>query len=106
MTNEEAIDVIKKEAECVKRQGKTGECCRDNMGCGACDLVEKDINIFAAYFLAIEALKAQKLGEWVKIKDENGYTKFMCSNCRFTRGRDRPKYCPNCGADMRKEGKL
>ena len=50
---------------------------------------------------AIEALKAQKRGEWVKYKDENGYTKFMCSNCRFTRGRDKPKYCPNCGSNNR-----
>lgn len=57
--------------------------------------------ICEAWDMAIEALKAQKRGEWVKFKDENGYTKFMCSNCRFTRGRDKPKYCPNCGADNR-----
>lgn len=54
-----------------------------------------------AWDMAIKALNSQKRGEWVKIKDENGYTKFMCSNCRFTRGRDKPKYCPNCGSDNR-----
>lgn len=68
MSNEEAIAVIKKEAECVKRQGKTGECCRDDLGCGACDLVEKDTNIFAAYFLAIEALNRPH-GEWEYLKE-------------------------------------
>lgn len=57
--------------------------------------------IAEAWDKAIEALKAQKRGKWIKFKDENGYTKFMCSNCRFTRGRDKPKHCPNCGADNR-----
>lgn len=57
MNREEAIDIIRAERECVYRQGRTGECCRDDMGCGACDLVQEDTNIIEAYDMAIEALK-------------------------------------------------
>jgi len=57
MTHEEAIKAIQREIECVKRQGKTGECCRDELGCGACDLVFEDECILEAYDMAIEALK-------------------------------------------------
>lgn len=78
MTNEEAIELL----ECIYTEVST----------------EADRK---AIDMAIEALKEPKQGEWVKFKDENGYTKFMCSNCRFTRGRDKPKHCPNCGADNR-----
>lgn len=113
MSNEEAIAVIKKEAECVKRQGKTGECCRDNFGCGACDLVEKDINIFAAYFLAIEALKDRPHGEWMKEiiveeprKNKRAYAR--CTECGVLFNHYKFAvlhffFCPICGSDMRKE---
>lgn len=57
MTREEAIDIIKTERECVCRQGRTGECCRDDLGCGACDLVQEDVDIVEAYDMAIEVLK-------------------------------------------------
>jgi hypothetical protein len=56
MTREEAMDIIKAERECVYRQGRTGECCRDDLGCGACDLVQEDVDIIEAYDMAIEAL--------------------------------------------------
>ena len=56
MTREEAIEIIKAERECVYRQGRTGECCRDDMGCGACDLAQKDVDIIEAYDMSIEAL--------------------------------------------------
>lgn len=59
MTHEEAIKAIQREIECVRRQGKTGECCRDELGCGACDLVFEDEWILEAYDMAIEALKAE-----------------------------------------------
>lgn len=59
MSINEAIDIIKAECECVYRQGKTGECCRDDMGCGACDLVRKDVDIITAYEMAIDALHAR-----------------------------------------------
>ena len=63
MTREEAIDIIKAERECVSRQGRTGECCRDDMGCGACDLAQKDVDIIEAYDMSIEALKERQRGE-------------------------------------------
>ena len=56
MTREEAIEIIKAERECVYRQGRTGECCRDDMGCGACDLAQKDVDIIEAIDMSIEAL--------------------------------------------------
>lgn len=102
MSNEEAIAVIKKEAECVKRQGKTGECCRDDLGCGACDLVEKDTNIFAAFFLAIEALNRPH-GEWKSFTDGMGRRLHRCSECERV-SIEKSFFCPNCGADMRKGG--
>ena len=72
MTREEAIDIIKAERECVYRQGRTGECCRDDVGCGACDLVQEDTNIMEAYDMAIEALKERQHGE--------------CNQCRYYDG--------------------
>jgi len=59
MTREKAIDIIKAEKECVCRQGRTGECCRDDLGCGACDLVQEDVDIVEAYDMAIEVLKTE-----------------------------------------------
>lgn len=92
MNNEEAINRLFMLRDELRRQIAI---CTDSVKLTAfCDTVR-------LYDKAIEALKAQKLGEWVKFKDENGYTKFMCSNCRFTRGRDKPKYCPNCGSNNR-----
>lgn len=63
MTHEEAIKAIQREIECVKRQGKTGECCRDELGCGACDLVFEDEWILEAYGMAIHALEAENNGD-------------------------------------------
>ena len=55
--------------------------------------------------MAIEALKEQKTGKWIK---KHGI--INCSNCKqcgwsesFEATVHRFKYCPNCGADMRGE---
>ena len=40
-------------------------------------------------------------GEWI-VQDE-GRTKFMCSQCGGKNHGGHEKYCPNCGADMRKK---
>lgn len=112
MKSEEAIDIIRAERECVYRQGRTGECCRDDLGCGACDLVQEDANIMEAYDMAIEALKEQRPhGLWVE--GVIGY--HYCSECHNYALADDDladddgkevlsNFCPNCGADMRKEG--
>lgn len=60
INREQAIVIIKAERECVCRQGRTGECCRDDLGCGACDLVQKDVDIIEAYDMAIKALMDNK----------------------------------------------
>ena len=126
MTREEAIDIIKTERECVCRQGITGECCRDYLGCGACDLVQEDVDIVEAYDMAIEVLKerprvipvatiklgdektlklvkeavdrARPRGEWSAL--EYGYKCSACTAAFYAHS----NFCPNCGADMRKRG--
>lgn len=41
-------------------------------------------------------------GEWIFIDNDIGYDK--CSNCDWTDARCHSwNFCPNCGADMRKE---
>ena len=107
MTREEAIDVIKNEAECVRRQGKTGECCRDEMGCGACDLVMEDVYILEAYLMACKALEEPKQGEWINDNASWGFVDLECPFCHSEYldidHIDKWNFCPNCGAKM-KEG--
>ena len=51
----------------------------------------------------------RKVGKWVVIMDEPTITfdECKCSECGaveyFNKGWEKFKYCPNCGADMRKE---
>ena len=104
MTREEAKSIILKEAECVTRQGKTGQCCRDELGCGACPLVMEDVKILEAYIMACKALEEHKQGEWERISMDK-YIRhasyyFRCSVC----GEDtigETNFCPNCGASMK-----
>lgn len=100
MCKQEAIDIIKAERECVYRQGRTGECCRDDMGCGACDLVQEDTDIMEAYDMAIEALKEQRPhGEWEGDPERKKMVTRICTSCgdRSVVG----YFCMWCGADMR-----
>lgn len=51
--------ILKMEAECHRRQA-TGECCREGVGCGACDLSTESVtddDIRDAYNIAIETVK-------------------------------------------------
>ena len=41
-------------------------------------------------------------GEW--IAQDDSLTKFMCSSCGGKNYGGHEKFCPNCGADMRKGG--
>ena len=44
-------------------------------------------------------------GEWIVIHNALGKTKYKCSQCQhYVRSGDDKNFCPNCGADMRKEG--
>lgn len=55
--------------------------------------------------MAIEALSADRYGEWIEDKTGNGF--WICSSCGFVSEASGAwllyKYCPNCGANMRKE---
>ena len=105
MSRKNAIDIIKAERECVERQGRTGECCREEMemGCGACDLVMEDVDIIEAYNMAIEALK-RRHGHWRNDRLEMHTLHFgECSQCgeKAVIG----NFCMWCGNDNRvKEG--
>ena len=57
--------------------------------------------------LAIEALKNKKTGKWLWNLADNGWADHTCSECGWTKNTDIHvslgyKFCPNCGADMRK----
>lgn len=112
MTREEAKSIILKEAECVTRQGKTGQCCRDEMGCGACALVMEDVKILEAYLMACKALEEPKQGEWISLEKTRCKGQLLpfwrtheCSVCSST-GQGDFNFCPNCGADMRVKDEL
>jgi len=58
--------------------------------------------------LAIEALNQQKEGHWYIDERPESDREVICSNCEQPVFKYhkldfdyRPKYCPNCGADMR-----
>lgn len=49
----------------------------------------------------LEAVELPVRGEW--IRQDDTYTKFMCSNCGTFNHPLTYDFCPNCGADMRKK---
>lgn len=53
MTIERAVDILKNEAECVRRNGVPG-CDRK---CEKCDLVLEDKDVLTAYIMSINALQ-------------------------------------------------
>lgn len=52
---QKTIEVLKRELECVKRQD-TPDCCRDEFGCGACDLVLSPDDVIKAYENALATM--------------------------------------------------
>lgn len=52
------------------------------------------------YAPTIEA-QAVSHGEW--IRQDDTFTKFMCSNCKTANQDGFGNYCKHCGADMRKK---
>lgn len=55
----------------------------------------------AEWLKELKALKERQQGEWVK--DYKGQVNSFCSKCDYEVGK-KTKFCPNCGADMRKGG--
>lgn len=100
------IQVLQREAECVKRKSALN--CSD---CLNCDLIMADERILTAYSNAIDALKINKAptidvapivpARWKYYKKQNIA---VCTNCSFERNLDlnfgRAISCPNCGAKM------
>ena len=88
MTREEALAILRKENGVVYSEYEE-----------AVDVIEK-------------ALADRPHGEWIPKAVHNCWTRFECSVCGYYHepvhdfGESKPDYnfCPNCGADMRKEG--
>lgn len=63
MTNQRAIELLKIEKECIRRNG--GPACKRTVipaeGCFGCDLVQNDAELLAAYDVAIAALATMPL---------------------------------------------
>lgn len=51
--------------------------------------------------MANEALEKQKVGEWIELEDKI-LAPYKCSRCGI-RTNHRTRYCPECGAEMKKE---
>ena len=76
---------------------------------------DSEINIICElaklYLEGVRPTVEPKQGEWIQqYKDDGGwhdmgyfYNMYKCSNCG-SNGTNRFNFCPNCGADMRKEG--
>lgn len=56
MNKERIIELLKNEAECVRRQD-TPECHRDELGCQGCDLLVESEEILKAYAEAVEIIQ-------------------------------------------------
>ena len=83
MTLEEAIEIIKVERACVKRN-TDNKCDRD---CINCDLLRTEEEIFAAYDMAIESLEKAEKFQWVPVSertpDDYGAVLLQYSNRRW-----------------------
>ena len=82
MTREEALAILRKENGVVYSEYEE-----------AVDVIEK-------------ALADRPHGEWISRRDKRGaHIYSVCSKCNVPYlDNDFPNFCPNCGADMRKEG--
>lgn len=65
MTNQKAVEILKNELQCVKRQ--INGCCDNKRDCPNCDLKLEDNEMIVAYTRAIQAL--EKLEQYQKINE-------------------------------------
>lgn len=75
-----------------------GECCADATNISECDLMCEMFGVFTN--LQKENYRKVKRGEWVQY----GLCNPKCTLCHGY-NTEKSNFCPNCGADMRKEGK-
>ena len=66
---------------------------------------EDSIKLYVALSLMPSAKPKQKRGKWIKHGLEEGHAieKYTCSECGYYSGTKTSNFCPDCGADMRKE---
>lgn len=107
MEIQQAIKIMKTEAECVSRNdGKN--CDRD---CGKCDLLLAVSEILEAYQVVISAAEKQIAktphyeGDAYDDDVELIYDTWICPNCgeHYEVGYDNQDYCPNCGQHIQHE---
>lgn len=113
-------DALKKlmEEECSE---ECAICCHANIEDGCrCKLIDnvptiipdKQVDLNEVKAIAEKAEQERRPGEWLEWDDEKwGGTTVYCSVCKLkalrssTNGFVMSNFCPNCGADMRKEKK-
>lgn len=83
MTNDKAMEVLK--SECYVLPFLDGD---------------RAALINTALDVAIEALKAQKVGQWITLKDEYGDIVEAVCSCCDNNGNHKWAFCPHCGARM------
>ena len=109
MTREEAIKMIRAKIECMNRENSGKDLNCNSRDCDECDLCYEQGTSgeqIEALDMAIEALKEQNTGYWIKkiIPSTLGYYECKCSECgRMWQYREGWNYCPNCGALMKGE---
>ena len=69
-----------------------------------CSLIA-DCEICRAERLYSKGYRKVERGEWIKDEESIFAHRYRCSVCAFYRIGAPTKHCPNCGADMRGEGK-
>lgn len=83
MTRDEAIEQLQICKDLIKQNGQDY-------------LDERDIPLLD---MAIEALSAERTGEWIKTYIGQR-TRITCSNCGQSGRKISDNFCPNCGARM------
>lgn len=102
MTYEDALNIIKTERECVKRQN--GSFCDNQRDCINCDLAIPDQSVIEAYDITIEALEKQLPKKEVKktaITYDGELQEYgvcpICGEQARIAGTMTAKYCWKCG---------
>lgn len=80
MNKERIVELLKNEAECIRRQD-TPKCQRDELGCQGCDLLVETEEILEAYAEAVEIIQnARKVA-------------YICDQKKECKDHCRPDFC-------------
>ena len=67
-----------------------------------CEQCKHELTAFMNYTL--KAAEERHLGEWIHTDECDEEFQYRCSNCNLPIRSNSHFFCPNCGANMRKEG--